>query len=204
MKKKGIKTKSEIVKQSLQLFSQKGYYNTSIQDVMEATGLTKGGLYCHYAGKEAIWQACYQEAVTIWRSIVFRDVDTNQKAYDQLKKVLKNDLLDYLGKDTFKGGCFLFNMLIELSGQEEDLVATILYGFDRFEIRLAKMLRQAIEEGDLPRGLPVDKAAAQILIMVNGTAAIYTARHQKQLLHDSLEQILNYLRSFPDRFGSGG
>jgi len=36
--------------------------------------LTKGGLYGHFQSKEAIWYAVYEEAVEIWKSIVFKDL----------------------------------------------------------------------------------------------------------------------------------
>lgn len=55
MPDKGQLTKRNIIGKSLQLFSVKGYYNTSINDILDATGLKKGGLYGHFAGKEAIW-----------------------------------------------------------------------------------------------------------------------------------------------------
>ena len=41
---KGTRTRQNIIEKSLQLFCVKGYYNTSINNILEATGLTKGGL----------------------------------------------------------------------------------------------------------------------------------------------------------------
>lgn len=38
MSTKGLHTRQEIVEASLQLFSVKGYYNTSISDILQATG----------------------------------------------------------------------------------------------------------------------------------------------------------------------
>ena len=67
MPTKGQRTRQEIVEKSLQLFSVKGYYNTSVNDILETTGLTKGGLYGHFRSKEEIWQAAYKRAVEIWQ-----------------------------------------------------------------------------------------------------------------------------------------
>ena len=67
MPTKGDKTRGRIVAQAMQLFSVKGFYGTSIQDVMESVELTKGGLYGHFRSKEAIWDAAYEEAVCLWR-----------------------------------------------------------------------------------------------------------------------------------------
>jgi len=67
MSNKGSQTRQNITEKSLQLFSVKGYFNTSIRDILEATGLTKGGLYGHYGSKEDIWYGVYEEAVKSWR-----------------------------------------------------------------------------------------------------------------------------------------
>jgi TetR/AcrR family transcriptional regulator, transcriptional repressor for nem operon len=42
MAQKGSQTRKNIIKKSLQLFSVKGYYNTSVNDILEVTELTKG------------------------------------------------------------------------------------------------------------------------------------------------------------------
>ena len=44
MSSKGDLTRHHIIEKSMQLFSVKGYFNTSIADIVKATGLTKGGL----------------------------------------------------------------------------------------------------------------------------------------------------------------
>jgi AcrR family transcriptional regulator len=66
MSVKGAQTRQNIIEKSLRLFCVKGYYNTSINDILKATGLTKGGLYGHFPSKEDIWYAVYDEALTIW------------------------------------------------------------------------------------------------------------------------------------------
>jgi TetR/AcrR family transcriptional repressor of nem operon len=84
---KGAQTRQKIIEKSLQLFSVKGYFNTSISDILQATGLTKGGLYGHFQSKEDIWYAVYQEAVRIWRGIVLKDV---REISDPLQKDRKD------------------------------------------------------------------------------------------------------------------
>ena len=103
---KGLQTKQNIIVKSLDLFSVKGYYNTSVNDILEATSLTKGGLYGHFQSKEDIWYAVYEEAVTIWKNIVFKDVRNIEDPLERIKKVLDNDLRNYLGAHIFSGGCF--------------------------------------------------------------------------------------------------
>ena len=76
----------EIIEKSLHLFSVKGYYNTSINDILLATNITKGGLYGHFQSKEEIWYAAYDQAVSIWKNIVFKGIRQIQNPLDRIEK----------------------------------------------------------------------------------------------------------------------
>lgn len=49
-------TVEKILDASAQLFLQKGYQNTSLQDIIDATKLSKGAVYHHFRSKEEIAQ----------------------------------------------------------------------------------------------------------------------------------------------------
>jgi len=143
MRKDGRETRHNVIEKSLQIFSVKGYYNTSISDIMAATGLTKGGLYSHFDSKEALWNAAYERAVEIWRGIVFKGVRKVPDPLDRIAKTIGNDLHDYCCGEVFAGGCFFFNMLVELSGQSPAMSGRIVEGFMQFAGLLASWLEEA-------------------------------------------------------------
>jgi len=51
---KGEQTRTMILERTAQLFSCKGYFGSSLSDIMEATGLEKGGIYNHFTSKEQL------------------------------------------------------------------------------------------------------------------------------------------------------
>ncbi|MFE4523761.1 TetR/AcrR family transcriptional regulator [Cytobacillus firmus] len=51
---KGQERKTEILDAALTLFVKKGFHGTSIQDIADASGLTKGGLYHYLKSKDEI------------------------------------------------------------------------------------------------------------------------------------------------------
>ena len=51
---KGENTKKTICREAAKLFSKKGFKDVSMQDICNATGLSKGGLYRHFGSKEEI------------------------------------------------------------------------------------------------------------------------------------------------------
>jgi AcrR family transcriptional regulator len=57
---KQISTKEKILDASINLFSQKGFYETSIREIARATGIKTSSLYNHFPSKEAILDAIFE------------------------------------------------------------------------------------------------------------------------------------------------
>lgn len=197
MGQKGNRTRQEIVEASLQLFSVKGYFNTSISDILEATGLTKGGLYGHFSSKEEIWVAAYDRAVEIWKAVVFAGVTEIDDPLERVLKTVENDLLGYVGGEVFAGGCFFFNMLVELSGQSEEMIRRILEGFKRFTLLLASWLKEAVESGRLSSHVDPAEMADFIVTALNGAAARYAAQRDPAILEQTVRQLKLHLAPLP-------
>jgi AcrR family transcriptional regulator len=193
MSTKGNKTRREIVDQALQLFSLKGYHNTSINDILAATGLTKGGLYGHFASKEKLWDAAYERAVDVWKGIVLKDLDTIADPLDRIARLIENDLRGYVAARVFQGGCVFFNLLVELSGQSQPMADQILTGYDRFADLLAGWLEEAKASGGLRDDADPREIASFLVMALNGAAALYAARRDDKILEETIRQLRHYL-----------
>ena len=194
MSDKGYLTRRNIIEKSLQLFSVKGYYHTSINDILTATRLTKGGLYGHFAGKEAIWQAVYDEAVSIWRERVFSGVRDRTDPLTRITTFIENDLRNYLGADIFEGGCFFLNMLVELSGQSDPMSKQILRGFVNISKLIQAWLDEAADQGLLKPDLNHKEIANFIVISLNGAAALYTSTRDNAVVDQTIAQLRFFVR----------
>ena len=191
---KGDITKQNIISASLQLFSVKGYYNTSISDIQKATGLTKGGLYCHFKSKEEIWYAVYDEAVQIWRRITFAGTAKIKDPLERIERVCKNVMNDYLGGDVFEGGCFFVNMLVELTGQSPRMSKHILKGFVQFSKLLQLWLSEAKNNALLKPEMNSREIADYIIISLNGAATLYITSRDKMVCKQTLSQLTYYIK----------
>jgi AcrR family transcriptional regulator len=56
---KGEATRARIIDAAYQLFMQQGFHGTSMRQIVEKAGITMGGIYTHFASKEAIWEAVF-------------------------------------------------------------------------------------------------------------------------------------------------
>jgi AcrR family transcriptional regulator len=191
---KGAQTRQNIIEKSMQLFCVKGYYNTSVNDILQATGLTKGGLYGHFAGKEDIWYAVYDEALTIWKAVVFQGIERGSKPLERIQTFIENDIRNKLGNNVFEAGCFFHSMLVELSGQSDAMSDHLLQGFTQLAGLLCAWLEQADQQGVLKADLNFKEIANYIIIALNGAAALYASSRDPAILDQTVSQLRFYIR----------
>ncbi len=193
MSTKGDLTRQHIIAKAMQLFSVKGYFHTSIDSIVKAADLTKGGLYGHFRNKEEIWYAVYDECVRLWKSVVFQGVRDLPDPLARIERVIENSLKHYLGGGVFEGGCFLLNSLVELAGQSPSMSNFVLAGFKSFAARLRLWLEEAEQQGLLREGLNLDGIAHFIVISLNGAAPLYAASQDPAVWQQTLAQLRFYI-----------
>jgi len=57
----GDATRAILVGEARTLFGERGYAETSVDDVVSQAGLTKGAVYHHFDGKEALFRAVFEQ-----------------------------------------------------------------------------------------------------------------------------------------------
>lgn len=56
--KKAAVRRAEIIDRASELFSTRGYADTTVADILQSVGIAKGGFYHHFASKEDVFEAC--------------------------------------------------------------------------------------------------------------------------------------------------
>jgi AcrR family transcriptional regulator len=57
---RGRATREQLIEIATPLFADRGYENTSIEAVLQESGVSRGALYHHFAGKEGLFQAVHE------------------------------------------------------------------------------------------------------------------------------------------------
>jgi TetR/AcrR family transcriptional regulator, transcriptional repressor for nem operon len=109
---KAERTRQLIIEKTAPLFNSKGFDGTTLSDLTEATGLTKGALYGHFADKEEIAAAAFKYAVDKIRELAYRDLQ-GVSSYKKQLQLLLDFYAKYVNNPPVAGGCPLLNTAIE-------------------------------------------------------------------------------------------
>ena len=94
---KGEASQQRIVAAAYVLFLEQGYHGTSMRQIAERAGLTMGGIYNHFDGKESIWEAVFM-AKHPYRAVLPLLVDADGQTVAEFVRSAANDIVAELEK----------------------------------------------------------------------------------------------------------
>lgn len=185
--------KEQIIHESLKLFSLKGFQATSIQDILEKAGISKGGLYNHFKSKEDLFMQVLDKARKIWRDRNLRGLDQIENPIDKIICFLRNFQELYLkDTDNFPGGCVFLTFAVELSDHHPHLAQEVGKGFDG----LKRMIKRLLEEGKASGSLKLEVDCAcvtEILFLgILGASITYIMDKSAADLQISMDALIEY------------
>jgi len=188
--------KERIILESLKLFSLKGFLSTTIHDVLEAAGTSKGGFYNHFMSKEDLFFAVLGAAQEIWRQRTLEGLDRIEKPVERIKTLLRNYGNRYL-KDTkdFPGGCVFVTLSVELDDQRPRLSEAITKGFAGFKKMVNRWLDEARDSGEIRRDVDTKALTEMIFAGMLGTSVIFGMEKSRDVLDKSIESLIAYINT---------
>ncbi len=133
-------TKKEIIAVSIRLFRRQGYYRTTMADLANATGLTKGVFYHHFASKEALMQAALATLHGWFEEKIFKTAYSEEFNAEE-----KFDFMTESALKTFTselGGCLFANTVLETAHVEETFLPAIKLFFQSWENAMSKIFAE--------------------------------------------------------------
>ena len=136
-------TQDEILLAALKLFAEKGYFNTSLSDIAEASGIkTASAIYHHFKHKQMIATALYANILDSLNISIDEIRRKNQKPSEQLHAVV--DLFFKLTDEAPEIMQFLLILKInEFLPEAKPLLETAAF------VKIIKVIRNGISEGEI-------------------------------------------------------
>ncbi|MFD1540246.1 TetR/AcrR family transcriptional regulator [Nonomuraea guangzhouensis] len=89
---RGAATRDQLLAIATRLFAEHGYEGTSIEAVLQESGLSRGALYHHYAGKDALFEAVLEAK----EAAIGRDILKAVKGLDDPAEILRTGALAWI------------------------------------------------------------------------------------------------------------
>jgi len=137
----------QIADAAMQVFWQRGYAATSIQDLVEGTGLSRSSLYNAFDSKHGLYTCAlkrYQERSNANIELLAQDAPVKELVHQLLLRIVEDEL-----DDTQRLGCLAANAALEVAGQDPLVAELVAQNFRRVEAALERVLRRGQEQGEI-------------------------------------------------------
>jgi AcrR family transcriptional regulator len=139
--RKGEATKRLILERAAPVFNQRGYAGASMSELVEATGIEKGGIYNHFGSKEELAVEAFDYAIGL---IVdgYAAVQRDKAGLDRLVAIIEI-FGDWSGHPIVAGGCPIMNTAIEADDTNPALAARARAAMDSWHRLIGSIVKEA-------------------------------------------------------------
>src|ERR1700722_16754531 len=183
---KGEMTRQRIIEEAAPIFNQRGYEACSIQALMEATGLEKGGIYRHFANKEELAAEAFRYALGRVREVRLEGLGEIEGSMEKLRYMVRR-FVETPG--IVPGGCPLMNLAIDSDDGNPVLRGLALDGFKVWKTRLCKIVKEGFERGEIREDVEPRRIANSIVATLEGALVISRLEGNRTALHDVRETL---------------
>lgn len=188
MTSKAKRTTNFIIETVAPIFNKHGYIGTSMSDLTEATGLTKGALYGNFENKEALALAAFEYNRKLLLDAIDTVLETSGTAVEKLFK-----LIDFYKKyDMFTlkiGGCPILNTGIDAQHNNILLAAASKETVKEIEGKIALILEDGINKGEFKLPVSPLQFAKQLFTIIQGAVVMATLSSDRKYLINTMTYL---------------
>jgi len=189
---KAERTRQFIVEKTAPIFNKKGYAGTSLSDMTEATGLTKGSIYGNFSDKDEVALAAFDHNIEQITSITRAEMAKQNTVRDQLL-VYVNVYDNFLKHPFPEGGCPIMNTTVDADDTHPALRNKVCNVVLSWKDRLVYLIGKGIENKEFQSAINPEQTALTIIAMIEGAILITRAtgkiNYRKQVLN-SVEKLI--------------
>jgi len=185
---KAERTRQYIVEKTAPVFNRKGYEGTSMSDLTETTGLTKGAIYGNFENKDEVALAAFDYNL----NKMIGDVRLLQVSDPSALGKLRAYITVYrhgLSKPVLSMGCPIINTGVDADDTHPQLQKKVSDALGRWHRGISTIIQQGIREGEIREDADVAAFASLMIAMIEGGITVSKISGDMNYLNQSLDQL---------------
>jgi TetR/AcrR family transcriptional regulator, transcriptional repressor for nem operon len=184
--------KDEVLKLAMQVFWQKGYEATSVQDLVTQTKVNKQSLYDTFGDKHSLYLAAlnsYKEENECQFGNLLAE---NISAKAVLQKLFDNLVAESLS-ETGHYGCFMNNAAVELASHDKEIGKACFDNMISMEKRFVELIKKGQKNNEISPNLSAESMAAFLFTVISGLRSAGKIKQDKNKLEEIVKTTLSVL-----------
>lgn len=189
---KAQQTKNHILETSSTIFNKKGYAGTSLSDIIENTGLSKGAIYGHFKNKDDLALAVLDHNLKLASTIIFSNVKDRSGSYDKLVGFARSYSLFYEIISN-AGGCPVINAAVDYDDGSGDARKKIRKFITMWQNSINTIVDEGIRKGEL-KSSPETKLFTNLFIsLIEGSIMLSKIMNERKHIDDASDFLVSLI-----------
>lgn len=190
---KAQKTRQLIIEKTASLFNTKGYISTSLSDITEATGLTKGSIYGNFENKDEVALEVYRYNAGQLSNIMSRSFgDEFPATLDKLHAFTAFYRKNW--RTVFSnGGCPIMNAATEADDSFPALKSCVKKSFETWNLKISGVIQYGQENGELNPEADAEEYASLFIMLIEGGILLSKTTDDEKFLNLALDRITHMI-----------
>jgi TetR/AcrR family transcriptional repressor of nem operon len=168
---KADRTRQFIIETTAGIFNTKGYAGTSLSDLTDATGLTKGSIYGNFENKEEVALAVFDHNYAKMSKAITQHIQKAATYYDKLM-VYAKFYHSFMQREVVQGGCPILNTAIEADDTNNLLKDKAANAVLKWKKGIENLIQAGIAAGEFKEGINLPTTALSIIALIEGGVMI--------------------------------
>ena len=188
-------TREHIIQQAAVVFNQQGYAGTSMSDIMQATGLKKGGIYNHFKSKDELAIAAFDFSTGLVQTHYKNALRGQRHAIMRLRAMVDAFCSLMANPSKVKGGCPILNTAIESDDTHPTLRRKARQAMDDWRKMLHKIITLGVKHQQVASFVNAEAVATIIISTLEGGLMMTQLYGESDHLHHAREHLLDYIET---------
>ncbi len=189
---KGETTRQQIIRKAAPVFNQRGFAGASMHDIMQATGLEKGGIYRHFETKQQLAAETFRYSLDQAIQARIADLDPQAPALAQLRHMVQA----FAERPSpVPGGCPIMNTAVDADDTNPELLLLAREGVQAWKSRIVATVCAGIQSGQICPGTNPQALANLLVATLEGALLLARLEATRQPLDDACTALLAHLET---------
>ena len=192
--REGKSTREAVIEAATRLIHLKGYQNTTLDEVLSASGVGKGNFYHYFKSKEDLGFAILDRFVEAFIDRALRPcfADPDASRVGQIRCFLGR-IRDAQVERNFVGGCVFGNLAAELADVHEGFRGKLSGLFARWRDHLTDVLADAARRGEIVAACRPEAVAQFLVASMEGAILLTKLTKDIAVMDRCVEEMNRYL-----------
>lgn len=189
-----LNAKRRLLDETYTLMLSKGYPSTSVDEICEAAGVSKGSFYHYFKSKQDLTLAMIEHHMADAKDVLEGGLDlTGVEGAQRAVRYVKH--IEQESEEIWKDGCLIGSLALELAETHPEVRQKISAIFRDLTDHFEKIFTPLCEEHRGPDTPPPRELAEQFIVVIEGGVVLAKAHYDRRYVPRAIRCFRRYLES---------